>query len=367
MVSIRRIDAAENMYWDQQVQKFEMVHPLNAFGWGAVRSVDNWKPIYLAAENDGVVCGMMMVLVKKIPYSPYSIMYCPKGPVWNYEDIDTLAALLAHTRRIGAEHNAIFLRIDPNIREDAIVDGKDPFKSFGFIHLEQRWTFWNSPRDVYRIDLTKINKADDHFNMMDRDTRRCIRKAAKEGVTIEPATRKSELEKFYKIFSEHSMARGFMIRGYEYQSKLWDEYVEKGNGRLFLAMYKGEMIGGLICIQFARKHLAMHMGTPYKYQKLQANYAYLWESIKWAKETGCVWYSFRGVGTTPTQEYFKSKFLPEVVPLVGYYDLPLKPSIYKLFNFSEFTVLPKAWPHLISMREKFHKTKVANEANEKTT
>jgi lipid II:glycine glycyltransferase (peptidoglycan interpeptide bridge formation enzyme) len=156
-----------------------------------------------------------------------------------------------------------------------------------------------------------------------------------------------------------------MIRGYEYQSKLWDEYVEKGNGRLFLAMYKGEMIGGLISIQFARKHLAMHMGTPYRYQKLQSNYAYLWESIRWAKETGCLWFSFRGVGTTPSQEYFKSKFLPEVVRLVGYYDLPLKPTLYGMFNFSEFTVLPKAWPYLISMRDKLHKTKVSNEATEK--
>jgi lipid II:glycine glycyltransferase (peptidoglycan interpeptide bridge formation enzyme) len=365
MVTIRRIDEKEKEYWNREVQKFEIVHPLNAFGWGAVRSVDKWKPIYLVAENHGLVRGMMMVLVKKIPYTPYSIMYSPKGPVWDYGDRETLAALVGEARRLGDEHNAIFLRIDPNIKEDVISEGNDPFEMLGFIHLEHRWTFWNSPRDVYRIDLTKIEKAEDHFNLMDRDTRRCIRKAAKEGVSIEPATKKSELEKFYKIFSEHSMARGFMIRGYEYQSKLWDEYVEKGNGRLFLAMYKGEMIGGLISIQFARKHLAMHMGTPYRYQKLQSNYAYLWESIRWAKETGCLWFSFRGVGTTPSQEYFKSKFLPEVVRLVGYYDLPLKPTLYGMFNFSEFTVLPKAWPYLISMRDKLHKTKVSNEATEK--
>ncbi len=365
MLYIRRIDDARKYYWDQEVQKFEMAHPLNAFGWGAVRSVDKWNPIYVVAEKEGLVSGMMMVLVKKIPYTPYSIMYSPKGPVWNFEDRETLEGLVSEAKRIGLEHNAIFLRIDPNIKEDAITKGQDPFEELGFIHLEQRWTFWNSPRDVYRIDLTKVDNADALFNAMDRDTRRCIRKAAKEGVSIEPATGKAQLERFYEIFSEHSMARGFMIRGYDYQSKLWDEYVEKGNGRLFLAMYKGEMIGGLISIQFARKHLAMHMGTPYRYQKLQSNYAYLWESIKWAKETGCVWYSFRGVGTTPSQEYFKSKFLPEVVRLVGYYDLPLKPSLYKMFNFSEFTVLPKAWPYLIAMRGKLYKKKDDNAGSEK--
>ena len=291
-------------------------------------------------------------------------MYSQKGPVWNYEDRKTLVALIEEASRIGNESNAIFLRIDPNIKEDDIEEGDDPFKALGFIHLENRWTFWNSPRDVYRIDLTKYDTAEKLFSMYDRDTRRCIRKAAKEGVTIEPATEIAQLEKFYAIFSEHSMARGFMIRGLEYQKKLWEAYVKENNGRLFLAMYKGEMIGGLICIQFARRHLAMHMGTPYRYQKLQSNYAYLWESIKWAKETGCVWYSFRGVGTTPTQEYFKSKFLPEVVRLVGYYDLPLKPSLYKIFNFSEFTVLPKAWPYLIYLR-KFLQKNSNNATSEK--
>ena len=365
MVRITRMSSDQKDYWNREIAKFDMVHPLNAFGWGAVRSVDKWKPIYVVAENDGVVCGMMMVLVKNIPYTPYSIMYSPKGPVWNYDDRKTLEALVAEANRIGAEHNAIFLRIDPNIKEDDIADGDDPFEELGFIHLQQRWTFWNSPRDVYRIDLTKYDSADKLFNMFDRDTRRCIRKAAKEGVTIEPATEVAQLERFYEIFSEHSMARGFLIRGLEYQKKLWDEYVKENNGRLFLAKYKGDMIGGLICIQFAQKHLAMHMGTPYRYQKLQSNYAYLWESIKWAKETGCVWYSFRGVGTTQSQEYFKSKFLPEVVRLIGYYDLPLKPSLYKMFNFSEFTVLPKAWPYLISLREKFHKKNKTNPMSEK--
>lgn len=356
MLLIRRIGEEGRGFWDQEIAKFTMAHPLNAYGWGAVRKVDKWKPVYLVAEDNGAVRGAMMILVKKLPYNPYSIMYSPKGPVWNYNDEETVTALIREARRIGSEQNAIFLRIDPNIEEDA-VEGKDIFENLGFTHLEQRWTFWNSPRDVYRINLASIEKADDLFNEMDRDTRRCIRKAAKEGVTIEPATEERELEKFYEIFSEHSMAKGFMIRGYQYQKRMWDEYVANGNGRLFLAKYKGEMIGGLICIQFARKCLAMHMGTPYRYQKLQSNYAYLWESIKWAKDTGCIWYSFRGVGTTPSQEYFKSKFLPEVVRLVGYYDLPMKPQLYKIYNYSEFTLLPRAWPYIITLREKLEKKK----------
>jgi lipid II:glycine glycyltransferase (peptidoglycan interpeptide bridge formation enzyme) len=232
---------------------------------------------------------------------------------------------------------------------------EDKLSSLRFIHLDQRWTFWNSPRDVSRIDLTRVKTAEEFFNLLDRDTRRCIRKAGREGVSIEAATTEEELKTFYTIFKEFSVNKRFMSRDYEYQKRLWDTYVVNGTGRLFLAKYQGEIIGGLICIMFGGKCLAMHMGTPYKYQKLQTYYAYVWESINWAKDAGCSWYSFRGVGTTPTQEFFKKKFLPEVVSLVGYYDLPFRPLLYKSFYFGEFSLLPRAWPILVNGRKLYNK------------
>jgi lipid II:glycine glycyltransferase (peptidoglycan interpeptide bridge formation enzyme) len=157
---------------------------------------------------------------------------------------------------------------------------------------------------------------------------------------------------------QFSVDKGFMSRGIEYQKKLWESYVARDRGRLFLAIYQGEVIGGLICILFGKKCLAMHMGTPYKYHKLHTSYAYVWESIRWAKEKGCVWYSFRGVGTTPTQEAFKAKFNPKVVHLVGYYDYPFKPFLYKIFYFAEFTLLPASWPLIVRTRRLANRLKI---------
>jgi len=355
MIEVREIFESERAYWDKEIKRFELVHPLNAYDWGLVRSIDNWSPVYLVAECDGKFSGGMMILKKKLPLTPFSIFYSPKGPVWDYKDTETVKQLLAKTKEIAKKEGAIFLRVDPNLTESVIENNGDILSELGFLHLDQRWTFWNSPRDVYRIDLTKVNTCEELFNMLDRDTRRCIRKAAKEGVSIETATTEEDIKTFYSIFKEFSIGKGFMSRGYEYQRTLWDTYIVNNMGRLFLAKYKGEIIGGLICIMFGRKCLAMHMGTPYKYQKLQTYYAYVWESIRWAKKNNCLWYSFRGVGTTPTQEYFKGKFLPEVVNLVGYYDLPLRPFLYRLFYFCEFSVLPAAWPIIIKLRKVYNK------------
>lgn len=354
-VQVRELTPSEADYWDREIQRFECVHPLNAFGWGQVRAVDNWTPVYLAAESCGEFRGGMMVLEKKIRFTPFSILYSPKGPVWDYEDDETLYALIEKVKHLARRKKAIFLRIDPNLPEH-ILKANDKFRLSRFVHLDERWTFWNSPRDVSRIDLTRFNDADKLFSMLDRDTRRCIRKAGRESVTIEPATTEEELKRFYAIFKEFSINKRFMSRDYEYQKALWDTYIARGMGRLFLAKYKGEIIGGLICIQFGGKCLAMHMGTPYQYQKLQTYYAYVWESIQWAKEQGCSWYSFRGVGSTPTQEYFKKKFLPEIVSLVGYYDLSFVPLLYKMFHFAEFKVLPRAWPVISRARKIYSNT-----------
>jgi hypothetical protein len=41
----------------------------------------------------------------------------------------------------------------------------------------------------------------------------------------------------------------------------------------------------------------------------------------------------------------------DVVSLVGYYDLPLKPLLYRLFYWAEFTLLPFSWPLIIRVRK----------------
>lgn len=350
-IVVREIDEKEKHYWDENIQTLEQAHPLNAYNWGQVRKIDGWIPIHLVAEKSGKFTGAFLLLKKKLPFLPYCIFYGPKGPVCNPKDRKTIQAIHWKLLDLARKYHAIFLRIDPNIREEEAEPFEHIVSDLKYVHLEQRWTYWNSPRDVYRIDLGINISCDDLLNSLDRDTRRCIRKAKNDGVIVEPALDEEDLKKFYNIFKEFSITKGFMVRGYEYQKKLWENYVVCGRGRLFLAKYEGEVIGGLICICFGKKCLAMHMGTPYKYQKLQTYYAYVWESIRWAKENGCIWYSFRGIGTTPTQEAFKRKFNPKAVALVGYYDIPFRPLLYKLFYWAEFTLLPASWPLIIKTRK----------------
>ncbi len=351
MTIVRELNGAESEYWNTEIKRFESADPLNAFEWGMVRSVDGWMPIYLCAERGGKFCGAMMILKKRLPFTPLAILYAQEMPVWNYDDDDTLAALIKAAIGIGKRERAIFLRINPSIAEGSIDAQNDKFVTLGFIHLQQRWSFWNSPRDVARIDLTAINTPQEYFDVLPKETRAHVRNARRRGVTIEVATTKTELKQFYGMFRQFSIERNFMVRDYVYQERLWDTYVRQGMGRLLVAKYQGKVVGGCIDLLFAGKCLGMHGGSLGDYRSLGIDDACNVEAIMWAKGKGCSWYSFRGLGSRPTQEAYKRKFMTQVVSLVGYYDLPFKPMLYRLFYWAEFTLLPASWPVIIRIRK----------------
>ena len=142
-----------------------------------------------------------------------------------------------------------------------------------------------------------------------------------------------------------------MTRAYAYQEKLWDTYLQQGMGRLLVAKHQGKIAGGSIDLAFAGKCVHMHVGATNRYRDLHINDALVWEGIRWAKESGCSWFSFRGVGSSPSQETFKRKFNPTLVSLVGYFDLPFMPLLYRLFYWAEFTLLPFSWPLIIWTRK----------------
>jgi lipid II:glycine glycyltransferase (peptidoglycan interpeptide bridge formation enzyme) len=350
MVEVFEISEDDREYWDLEIARFPSAHPLNAFGWGKVRSIDGWRPYYLLAKKAARVTGGITILVKKIPCTGLSIMYAPRGPVWDPSDQETLEGLLHRARRIARKHHAIFLRIDPNIQERDFKD-RDPLKNTGFRHLEDRWTFWNTPRDVLRIDLGKSNDEEALFMTFQPDARRCIRKARKEGVTVRPAENLDELKEFFNVFTEFSVEKGFMSRGFIYQKALWDQYIMRDQGVLFIALKEGHIIGGSICLAYTGKCLGMHMGSISKFYKSKVNDLLEWESIKWAKERSYRWFSFRGTGPTPSLDKFKRKFGPELVSLVGYYDLPFYRPLYWLAGIGEFKLLPRCWRVLVKIRQ----------------
>lgn len=328
-----------------------MAHPLNAYGWSRVRAIDGWSAIHLVAKENDKLTGAVMILIRKIPIIPMTIMYAPRGFVFDLTDTETLKILMEKVRSMAKERRTIFLRIDPHITEAAMSEIDDPFIAEGFKHLPYRFTYWNAPRDVYRVDLTKGETEEDLFRLIDPKARTGVRKAKKEGVIIRPAKNLEEVKAFHAVYKRFAIQKGFLFRDISYQESLWNEFISRGQGMLSLSILDGEIIGGQICLVFGELCVEMHRGVLQKYQKLRVNEALVWEGIRWAKGSGCRWYCQRGVGAGPLQK-FKQKFRPQLVSLVGYYDLCFYPLIYDAIMFLEFKVMPSAVNALLRLRRR---------------
>ena len=127
-VTVRQIADNERRYWDEHIQTFTHVHPFNAYEWGTVRKVDGWTPIYLVAERGGRFCGGLLLLSKRLPFLPYRIFYGPHGPVFEAQDLArTFRAIHAKVLEVARKSRAIFMRIDPNIREDQGAEFEQEF------------------------------------------------------------------------------------------------------------------------------------------------------------------------------------------------------------------------------------------------
>ncbi|MEG2939905.1 MAG: peptidoglycan bridge formation glycyltransferase FemA/FemB family protein, partial [Oscillospiraceae bacterium] len=68
--------------------------------------------------KDGNIRGSMLIFLSKVPHTKYTHMYCPRGPVVDDGDRETMAELCGEARAIAKKHNAYELSIDPDITEN---------------------------------------------------------------------------------------------------------------------------------------------------------------------------------------------------------------------------------------------------------
>ena len=79
--------------------------------------------------------------------------------------------------------------------------------------------------------------------------------------------------------------------------------------RIYLAYYEGQPIAGSLAIHYGDKVWYLYGASSNEHRNVMPNYLVQWEMIRWAIETGCRIYDFRGV----------SGYLDESNPLYGIY------------------------------------------------
>jgi lipid II:glycine glycyltransferase (peptidoglycan interpeptide bridge formation enzyme) len=138
---------------------------------------------------------------------------------------------------------------------------------------------------------------------------------------------------------ETGLRDNFVVRSLAYFEKMYDHLVPPGYMRLYVAEHEGDILSGAINMMFGKKCWYVYGASSNTRRNVMPNYLLQWEMIKWAKESGCTLYDFRGISgdLDPSNPLyglyrFKKGFNGVFTELIGEFDLVFDPLMYKLWD-----------------------------------
>lgn len=318
--------------WDTFVASFSEPAILQSYEWGELKSKHGWTPIRLAVEDDGKIVAAILILKRKLPYVNFSLFYAPRGPVLDYKNIKAFDFLLEAIAIWAERHNAISLKIDPQVLEsdEPVIN---LLKSRGFQYKKQNV----QPRTTFIIDIEK--PLDELLLTFEEKTRYNIRLSERKGVVVKELSTDEGVEIFYDIYKETAKRDNFLIHPISYYKNIKKCLVDRGLANIFIAFHKDIPIAGVFTFNFGSRIWYMYGASLNSHRNIMPNHALHWFVIQFAQKNGYKSYDLFGIPSTPNASHplwgvyrFKKGFNGNLVKYVGVYDLAYKRILYALME-----------------------------------
>jgi lipid II:glycine glycyltransferase (peptidoglycan interpeptide bridge formation enzyme) len=338
--------------WNNILRTLPYAHVLQTWEWGEFKRVTTgWEPIRLAFDRDGQTVALASIGVRSV--GPLKVMYVPKGPAIDYSDTVLVVDVLRHLQRTARHHRAIWLKIDPDaiaatgVPTNALIDSEDTAidtpnavgQAFMRTLRDHKWHF--SPdqvqfRNTIVINLTKSE--DELLAAMSQSTRRKIRIAEREGVTIRPGT-VADLPILYDLYRMTGERDDFLTRPPNYYEQAWRAFIDAGLAHPLIAEVDGKPVAHVILFHFAQTSWYFFGASSNDERDKMPNYLLQWHAIQWAKAQGYTRYDLWGAPNVFNESdtmwgvyNFKRGFRGKVTRHVGAWDYVPYPPLYSAYT-----------------------------------
>jgi peptidoglycan pentaglycine glycine transferase (the first glycine) len=310
MISIRQCDNQQE--WDEYILD-NAGHPLQLWGWGAVKAAHNWRvERVFAVDMDKQPIGAAQLLIRKLPFPFKSLVYVPRGPVVERQDRGVVLEALANYAK--SQYGAVAITVEPDWTEPLTLP--DWHKSDNTILI---------PRTLI-LDLDKSEQ--DLQASMNKKTRQYIRKSAAEPITIRRVRSRDDLDKCLAIYRQTAKRAGFALHKNDYY---YDIFSQLGDYSPVFAAFKDDEPVAFLWLAISQEiAFELYGGMNDEGQELRANYALKWHAIKTIKEWGISYYDMNGLLNDGVST-FKQSFADHEDMLIGTYDKALSP-LYKAWT-----------------------------------
>ncbi|MBC8526422.1 MAG: peptidoglycan bridge formation glycyltransferase FemA/FemB family protein [Candidatus Cloacimonetes bacterium] len=318
--------------WNDFISTTNECPLIQSIEWGEFKRISGWIPLRIGVfENDKIIAGIS-ILKRKIPFTGKSLFYAPRGPVLNFHNEEVFSLLMLKIKEIAKLHNAIALKIDPEILETDTA-AKEILEKYDF-HFANKQI---QPRATFFLDLTK--NLDDLLVSFEPKTRYNIRLSHKKGVNVKELSSQKGAQIFYDIYIETAKRDAFIIHNFDYYKRIVELMAEKRMVHIFIAYYQKMPIASIYVFTFGQKVWYVYGCSSNEYRNVMPNHALHWEVIKWAKQNDYKTYDLWGIPASPHPKHplygvykFKKGFNGKLKKFVGMYDLVLQPFWYNLMN-----------------------------------
>jgi peptidoglycan pentaglycine glycine transferase (the first glycine) len=336
--------------WQTALSKCGQPHALQSWMWGEFKTRWGWTAhprLLTIAESSWEPLAAALVLKRKIPRLPFSILYVPKGPIFQHNDPHLSMTVLKELEKLARQERAIFIKIDPDVVEgwgEETIRRSPTGIQFIKILKQRQWRFSPSQiqfRNTVELDLTRTE--DDLLANMKPKTRYNIRLAARKGVVVRHGT-VDDLLLVAAMYQETAKRDGFAIRPLSYYQDAWHSFFANQMAQAFIAEYDGTAVAAVILTTYGNSVTYMYGASTNQERNRMPTYLLQWEAIRWAKAAGYKIYDFWGAPDTFVETdrmwgvwRFKAGFNGQVVRHIGAWDYPVRPLLYWLYT----TAIPK--------------------------
>lgn len=134
------------------------------------------------------------------------------------------------------------------------------------------------------LDVSKPESA--LFASLRDSTKRNIKKAAKEGLTLAINQSSTALAEFYRLHGLTRQGHGVPVQPWHFFEQIYEHIIGKGLGNIVTAEHEGKVIAAAVYFHFGGHAIYKYGASDKAYQTLRPNNLVMWEAIKWYSANG---------------------------------------------------------------------------------
>lgn len=124
------------------------------------------------------------------------------------------------------------------------------------------------------------------FKNLDGSARQAVRKAGKDGVTVEISQSLEAVRMFYALQCLTRKRHGLPPQPFGFFRNLWRYVLSENLGMVALARWRDEMVAGAVYFLLAGRAIYKYGASDLRRQQLRPNNLVMWEAIRWLASQG---------------------------------------------------------------------------------